>query len=607
MLLQCPSDERTVSKSPLSRAWKKTKKIVSSATKAEISLSPIRAKHRQSPKKAFPTYLPGRSARIHLSPRKSPRKSLSSSQPTSPIDALRSLTSIQEERTESNDLSVEEKETDAAYTLQGVPTDEMEIEQEDGASQGSISKVLSRISVRVSKDSEADAVPSGQQQQANKVQVQYATVVDPIYDCVGVLCGDEDIGKVMQKTKATTPTKIYSGGNWEERIIVGDAIDTTAADASSQVSESTRRSVDARQEGPNLGIELVYFDDTCGGNEKIKDKPSDEDEGASSKKVSSDGDTYGFSKDDTFGFPKEYVSDRNANVIPQSISFVESPTKDNALNESAAISKAVSYHDGGDLDQLLEAHPVQSSLWMQIQEVRRRQERLANNASPNFSTVANTGTGRDKEEYCESMSTAEEEEETTTVTTSRPRTQSNYDEIVATLLAKTKTLLDAIQRFEYETYRSVTTDDVTGFLEDGKLVQGRQFHCYYSLASQENAKTSRITKSKVQKSFLDQVPLHQSVSSPTVRLVSSNVAVVSYLVKRKVLEKGKIVETELAETRVWEKRQDNWLNCHFHISKCVVGGGGENDGAADSSTMSSSQQQKSTSTATTSSSAPYYD
>jgi hypothetical protein len=251
---------------------------------------------------------------------------------------------------------------------------------------------------------------------------------------------------------------------------------------------------------------------------------------------------------------------------------------------------------------------------MQIEQVRNQQQRDGQNSSPNLSTVVNMGTMRNTDEYCESMTTdssdaIEEETTTTTVTTSK-NARTNYDAIVETLLSNTQSLLDSIERFEYETYSKVTTGDITGFLEDGRFVQGRSFHCYYSsIACLDNHKTTRINTSKVARSYLDQVPIHQSVSRPTVRLVSTNVAIVSYVVKRKVLAKGKISETELAETRVWEKRMidngcgcktETWLNCHFHISKGKPSSGDTSQ--VDSSTATSSHQQKSTST-----SSAYYD
>jgi hypothetical protein len=666
VICQCPSDEGTKTKSAFSDAWKTSRKAITPQIEAVTSpISHLSSSQRNAGKSTkkeerkrhhfYPSFLPGHSVRKSGSPRKSPRQHKKSpkyfmlNHPSSPINALRSLTSIKEEKSESNDLSAEQKISFSAkcletfeYSLHGVPTDERELQEEELSSESSISQVLSRIATRVSlsKDPEEVAV---ERQCENQDAELPAPGVDPIYDCMDCICGDESVNNLFTKTlhnqhnfrtKGGVPTMLYSGGNWEKRIIVGETIDTTTGDDSSQLSKTAQCRIGARQEGPNLGIELVYFDEKSDADDEmtsksshpapvIKQLPTDEQEdsmtelGKSTRRVSksssdAEADTDGFSRDDTYGFPKEYRKSMPS-IIPKSISFVEGWQTFDAVNETT-IAKAVSYNDSCDHDRLLPDHAVQASLWMQIEQVRNQQQRDGQNSSPNLSTVVNMGTMRNTDEYCESMTTdssdaIEEETTTTTVTTSK-NARTNYDAIVETLLSNTQSLLDSIERFEYETYSKVTTGDITGFLEDGRFVQGRSFHCYYSsIACLDNHKTTRINTSKVARSYLDRVPIHQSVSRPTVRLVSTNVAIVSYVVKRKVLAKGKISETELAETRVWEKRMidngcgcktETWLNCHFHISKGKPSSGDTSQ--VDSSTATSSHQQKSTST-----SSAYYD
>ena len=65
----------------------------------------------------------------------------------------------------------------------------------------------------------------------------------------------------------------------------------------------------------------------------------------------------------------------------------------------------------------------------------------------------------------------------------------------------------------------------------------------------------------------DDSPVRTTISSPHVRLVADDVAIVSYVRLIQCLdEEGGPQTLSFSETRVWQRQNDHWRNVHFHRS-----------------------------------------
>ena len=121
------------------------------------------------------------------------------------------------------------------------------------------------------------------------------------------------------------------------------------------------------------------------------------------------------------------------------------------------------------------------------------------------------------------------------------------------LLHRNQTLLQSIAEFDFATYQTLTSDDLTG-IEPGQGPIGRKkaFHRqFYDIVGSDKAAVA------------------VSVESPTVRFLSNTSAIVSYVRKDQiVLESGDRRTIRKAhETRIWEKPTGEWINCHYHQSQ----------------------------------------
>ncbi|KAG7358126.1 calcium/calmodulin dependent protein kinase II Association-domain containing protein [Nitzschia inconspicua] len=571
----------------------------------------------------------GQSARTKLSPERNIRQKLTvlKDAMTSPIPVLRSPASIREEKsTESNghdadgDNTLNDVMDRSIRSLLEAPTEENwhVTPNEDTLSQDEeIQQTLSRIAARL----QSRPWPNRPSTERTEIQKKGMGYGDPLYDCVDCICGDEDVN-ILQKIhiqgvenpqseeleKVTTigsACRILSANNSGDTGGGGFFVASTAS-ADDKIRVIGIHVTCISHKFPTASAALQPSDETDQADDSLTTR-SKVDEGV----FRNDEQQSQEKTDDTDGFP---IDDDNyyPYVIPKSISFVDPPSamtaglgrnhRNACISDGTDIVKAVSYHDGFDTDRLLEGHPVQASLWTEVQESRHKTRGESSFAGSNTSCIiADTGAGRDPERYCESIETSncDESASTTTTTTNTTVCRSDqsshhsqtktrrYDEIVQTLLTKTQQLLDAMLKFDYLEYSSLTTDDITGIQIDGRFLQGRSFHSYFGKKATGNAlitsgkkkkTTTSATTTSSSASFLDQFPIQQSISSPTVRLVSSQVAVVSYKVTRKILERGRIVESEIYETRVWEHRpgyqgqatsdkiEDAWLNCHYHVS-----------------------------------------
>jgi hypothetical protein len=141
------------------------------------------------------------------------------------------------------------------------------------------------------------------------------------------------------------------------------------------------------------------------------------------------------------------------------------------------------------------------------------------------------------------------------------------------LLECNEKLLESIVNFDYATYSALVSENLTGIESGGMQVGVRQNF-------QAHHRNYPSTTSSGGTTRLGMVPTKVLLVNPAVRLLSSNVALVTYTRVDELMEGGASNNTtrlEWNETRVWEKRQQpdqeaggeryTWVNCHYHQSK----------------------------------------
>ena len=128
---------------------------------------------------------------------------------------------------------------------------------------------------------------------------------------------------------------------------------------------------------------------------------------------------------------------------------------------------------------------------------------------------------------------------------------SDHDE--PDLIALTEELLYAIQKKNIKRYRELVDESITCFEPEaaGYLVEGIKFHEYYFdpmlYARNQIVQTTMV--------------------HPRQRMLGSDAAVVSYVRLTQINATAPLHETTCAEeTRVWQRRDGQWKNVHFHRS-----------------------------------------
>ncbi|MEM7312085.1 MAG: DUF4440 domain-containing protein [Planctomycetota bacterium] len=112
-------------------------------------------------------------------------------------------------------------------------------------------------------------------------------------------------------------------------------------------------------------------------------------------------------------------------------------------------------------------------------------------------------------------------------------------------------LLDAISAADWKTYEKLCDPTLTCFEPEarGQLVEGMDFHrFYFELGGVEGLHNTTIT-------------------SPHVRLLGEDVAVVCYVRLLQHQPGGNTKTGRYEETRVWVHTEDGWKHVHFHRSK----------------------------------------
>jgi len=125
------------------------------------------------------------------------------------------------------------------------------------------------------------------------------------------------------------------------------------------------------------------------------------------------------------------------------------------------------------------------------------------------------------------------------------------DATVTELFELTQKLLDSIAHADWMTYKHLCAATLTGFEPEsrGHLIEGMDFHQFYFDLDQSDS------------------PVTTTMSAPHVRLLGTDVAVVSYIrLVQRLDESGQPQTSRCEETRVWHHDGDHWKHVHFHRS-----------------------------------------
>lgn len=119
------------------------------------------------------------------------------------------------------------------------------------------------------------------------------------------------------------------------------------------------------------------------------------------------------------------------------------------------------------------------------------------------------------------------------------------------LIELSRQLLASIDEGDWEAYSSLCDPTISAFEPEGvgSLVEGMPFHEFYF--------QREVTSGRHQ----------SSISSPQVRMLGDDVAVVTYvrLVQRED-RRGRLSTRAYEETRIWQQQEGSWQHVHFHRS-----------------------------------------
>ncbi len=119
------------------------------------------------------------------------------------------------------------------------------------------------------------------------------------------------------------------------------------------------------------------------------------------------------------------------------------------------------------------------------------------------------------------------------------------------LLALNRKLLDAIVTGDWMTYGELCDPNITCFEPEahGHVVEGMAFHkFYFDLGGAPKS-------------------VNTTMVEPVVKMLSDDVAVIAYIrLTQKLDDEGRPVTTQMEETRVWRRRNEEWRHMHFHRS-----------------------------------------
>jgi calcium/calmodulin-dependent protein kinase (CaM kinase) II len=123
------------------------------------------------------------------------------------------------------------------------------------------------------------------------------------------------------------------------------------------------------------------------------------------------------------------------------------------------------------------------------------------------------------------------------------------DELKQEVLTANAKLLTSIAAGDWATYAELCDPSITCFEPEsrGHLIEGMPFHrFYFDLGGVKG-------------------PHNTTMSSPHVRLLGSDVAVVSYVrLVQKLATDGSPMVAGAEETRIWQRQTGRWRHVHFH-------------------------------------------
>ncbi len=128
---------------------------------------------------------------------------------------------------------------------------------------------------------------------------------------------------------------------------------------------------------------------------------------------------------------------------------------------------------------------------------------------------------------------------------------ANADDVATLLLELSRRLLVAIDTQDWKTYCELCDAELTAFEPEacGQLVEGLDFHRFYFELPGHGASRQ------------------STMSAPRVR-VFGDVAVVTCSRLVQIVEPPAAPRTRVfEETRVWQRRNGDWKNIHFHRSE----------------------------------------
>ena len=120
-------------------------------------------------------------------------------------------------------------------------------------------------------------------------------------------------------------------------------------------------------------------------------------------------------------------------------------------------------------------------------------------------------------------------------------------------------LLNAIASGNFAVYNELCANDLTCFEAEtkGSVVQGKSFHKFFF---DLDAALASPPQKKVPTKVINMAGTH-------VRCIGDDVVVLSYTRLDQSVDgdNGLVIKTA-SETRVWERRDGNWVHVHFHKS-----------------------------------------
>jgi hypothetical protein len=127
----------------------------------------------------------------------------------------------------------------------------------------------------------------------------------------------------------------------------------------------------------------------------------------------------------------------------------------------------------------------------------------------------------------------------------------SWDKQARELLQQNELLLQSMANFDFACYQKCVADDMTGIDagSKGQSTKREEFHQYCFDSSRH-----------------EKDPVTVSIVAPNIRFLSPDAAITSYTRIDQLIRDGKPEMIQTSETRVWQKRGERWVNCHFHQS-----------------------------------------